>query len=117
LVGHDAGGAEGRVYRFRGYADFLASDGGSDNDTAGDDSDDYELHLLTGSLVADFDVDGNKTIYVVVEAGHDEDNPIVVGPGQTIGGTFDLATDSRFAVYDLDLGTEDFSDTRFWEIA
>src|SRR6185503_13758500 len=85
LAGHEEGGAEGRVYRYRGFADFLSTDGGGDNDTTDTEDDDYSLHLLTGSLIAKFDAAGNKTIYQLVEAGHVEDDedhpPLIVGPG------------------------------------
>src|SRR6185503_4145723 len=74
-----------------------------------------------GSLIAKFDAAGNKTIYQLVEAGHVEDDedhpPLIVGPGETIDSLFDLAHDSRFAVYQVDFSTEDFGDTKSWEIA
>ena len=42
---------------------------------------------------------------------------MVVGRTETIGGKFDLDSDVRFALYSANLGTEDFTDTKFWEIA
>src|SRR6185503_5072257 len=95
LAGHEGGGAEGRAYRYRGYADFLSTDGGSDNDTDDTEDDDVTLHLLTGTLIAAFDADGHKTIYELVEADHTEEDEtwLAVGPGETIDSLFDLAHD------------------------
>ena len=114
VAGHTEGGEVGRVYRFRGYADFLSTDGGQDGS--------YVLHLLTGSLIAEVDNNGEKTgrIFKLVAGGYNEKTPLVVGAAQTINdilvdGSFD--SDARFAQYSVDLGTEDFTDTRFWEIS
>ena len=119
VAGHSAGGEVDRIYKFRGYADFLSTDGGQidDSGTPGDDG--YVLHLLTGSLIAEVDGDGEKTgrIFELVETGHDADNPLVVGRTQTIDGLFNLDTDTRFQAYSVDLGAENFTDTRFWETA
>ena len=170
-AGHDDGGQVDRVYRFRGYADFLSTDGGYEfttgdgtvavktgdrvlleSDTGGglegetykyvgtgDPSADlaaqnyagpawelipedetYELHLLTGSLIAEVDSEGEKTgrIFELVALGFDEDNPLIVGrlQGHPRRRQFDTRC-PRFAEYSVDLRTEDFTDTKFWEIA
>ncbi len=121
--GYNKGGDAGRIYQYRGYAEFLSSDGGSNFDDPATPSDDsYELNLLTGSLIAEVDGNGDKTgrIFELTAAGYDEDNPFVIGKTQTIngiltGGSFD--TDARFVQYQVDLGNADYSDSQRWELA
>ena len=99
-AGHTEGGTEGRIYQYRGYADFLSTDGGKVDDLATDGDDSYVLHLLTGSLIAEVDSDGNKTgrVFELVEGDHDEDNPIVVGETQTIDDILDRQLRQRRAL-------------------
>src|SRR5690606_21950969 len=108
LNGHTAGGEEGRFYRYRGYADFLSTDSGGTDDPETDDvtEDDYSLHLVQGSLVAEVDADGNKTgrIFELVSSAYDEDNPLEIDHTQSIreillNDSFD--DDTRFELYEI----------------
>ncbi|MCZ7598730.1 MAG: hypothetical protein M5U09_14700 [Gammaproteobacteria bacterium] len=81
LGGHSAGGEEGRYYRYRGYADYLSTDGGQVDDGSTTDTDEgYELHLVAGDLVLDV----SSGITYKLTADHDEDDPLVVGETQTV---------------------------------
>ena len=114
-AGHTEGGEVDRIYKYRGYADFLSTDGGRPDDTSTSGDDSYKLNLLTGSLVKD--VTTGK-IFIFTALGFDEDNPFEIGELQTIDGVFgNLATNGNFAEFSVNLGQVDFTDTRFWEIA
>jgi hypothetical protein len=115
-TGHTKGGEVDRIYKYRGYADFLSTDGGRTDDltTAGDDS--FKLNLLTGSLVKD--VTTGK-VFVFSASGYDEDNPFAINENQTIQGVFgNIATNTaNFTEFQVDLSAADYTDTRFWEVA
>ena len=102
------GGEGGRIYKYRGYADFVSTDANRDDDTRTEDLDEeFELGVEPDHIVKDLD-SGLYFKFVGTEAQ---------GEAITNLGTINFASSGQWQLLTINLATEDYSNTENWELA